>query len=230
MHESYKIWLKNGCPKIFCICGCGGEIIIKKSHKYNGICKYLKGHFWRGRHHTEETIQKQHDIKTGKNHPMFGKHQSEETIQKRLKNMPDMMGENSPNFGKHFTKEHKEKIRNKVSGKNNGMYGKSPPHTKKNYYQSPLQGEVCFRSSYELAYAKYLDEHKILWYYEIEAFDLGDMTYTPDFFLSKEEKFIEIKGFMREEAQLKINKFLEQYSWNLEILYEEDLIKLGVKL
>ena len=116
----------------------------------------------------------------------------------------------------------------KLSGKNNPNYGKPPSHTKKCYYNSPLQGEVCFRSSWELAYANYLDDNKILWMYEIETFDLGNMTYTPDFFLPQFEKFVEIKGFMRSEAQEKINKFLEQYPWDLEILFKDDLIKLGV--
>jgi len=33
---------------------------------------------------------------------------------------------------------------------------------------------------------------------------------------------------MSEESQEKINKFLEQYPWDLEILKEKDLIKMGV--
>ena len=75
---------------------------------------------------------------------------------------------------------------------------------------------------------KYIDEHKILWYYEIQTFELSnEMTYTPDFFLPKYEKFIEIKGYMNEESQEKIDKFIEQYPWDLEILYKDDLIKLG---
>jgi hypothetical protein len=65
---------------------------------------------------------------------------------------------------------------------------------------------------------------------EMETFYLGDTTYTPDFFLPQFEKFIEIKGYMCKEAQEKINKFLEQYPWNLEILYKKDLINLGADL
>lgn len=44
MHESYMTWLKDNQPKIFCICGCNNEIIIKNYHKYHGISKYISGH------------------------------------------------------------------------------------------------------------------------------------------------------------------------------------------
>jgi len=119
----------------------------------------------------------------------------------------------------------------KYCGKNSPLYGKLPfPHHKRYYYESPLQGQVCLRYSWELKYAKYLDENKILWMYEMETFDLGDTTYTPDFFLPQFEKFIEIKGYMTTKAQEKINMFLEQYPWDLEVLRKKDLIKLGINL
>ena len=162
---------------------------------------------------------------------------------------PQLSSENNSFYGKHHTNENKDKIRKsrinitpwnknikcpQLCGNNNGMYHKPPPHGagrgNGQHYDSPLQGKIWLRSSYELAYAKYLDENKILWMYEMETFDLGDTTYTPDFFLVKEEKFIEIKGYMRKEAQEKINKFLEQYPWDLEILRKKDLIKLGCEL
>jgi len=140
-------------------------------------------------------------------------------------------GEIPWNKGIPRTETEKKKIGNRPYpvGDKHYNYGKPPASNvgrgKRSYYKSPLQGEVCFRSSYELLYAKYLDKNKILWMYEMETFDLGDTTYTPDFFLPKFEKFIEIKGYMSKIAQYKINKFLEQYPWNLEILYKKDLIR-----
>lgn len=131
---------------------------------------------------------------------------------------------NHPGFAKEKGK--------KVSGSRSNFYGQIPKYSygKRCYYESPIQGKICFKSSYEFEYAKYLDSKSILWYYEIETFNLGNMTYTPDFFLVNEEKFVEVKGYMSELSQNKINKFLEQYPWDLEILYKEDLIKLGIKL
>lgn len=220
MTYNYNEWLKNGRLRIFCKCGCQKEIIITQQHKYdNKIPEYIRGHYWKGKIRPEE-----YNIKTSKS--CTGQKRSQETkekmslakkgiprspitIQKMRDNHIDVSGKNNPNYGK--------------------IAAKGAGRGKRCYYNSHLQGEIYFRSSYELAYAKYLDEHKILWMYEIETFDLGDSTYTPDFFLPQFEKFIEIKGWMNNKSQEKINKFLEQYPWDLEILYKDDLIKLGCK-
>ena len=63
------------------------------------------------------------------------------------------------------------------------------------------------RSSYEIAYAKYLDNMNIEWQYESTTFNLGDTTYTPDFYLPDRDKYIEIKGWWREDAKIKFKKF-----------------------
>jgi len=101
MHESYKKWLNDGCPKVICSCGCNGEIIIKEYHKYYGIPKYINGH----------------------NRGAFGKPKSKEHIQKiRI----SKLGKSSWNKGIPWNKKTKEKIsRNHadVSGENNPMYG-----------------------------------------------------------------------------------------------------------
>jgi len=234
-----------------CKCGCGNEIIIKPWHKYRYI-EYIKGHFTKNKYLSEEIKQKMqgtHPNQLGKNNPFFNKHHTEESKQKMKKpkseehkqkikeNHADFSGENHPMYGKHHSIETIKKmseirIRLGLSkGRNNPMYGKLPfQKMRRYYYDSPLQGVVCLRFSYEFAYAKYLDANKILWMYEMETFDLGDRTYTPDFFLPKFEKFIEVKGYMSDKAQKKIDMFLEQYTWDLEVLRKEDLIKLGIKL
>ncbi len=121
------------------------------------------------------------------------------------------------------------------SGINASAYGRVPPiecsYGIQYYYESPLQGKIRLRSSYEYKYAKYLDQNNILWYYEIETFPLSnEMTYTPDFFLPEYEKFIEIKGWMKPQSKIKIERFLEEYPWNLEILFGKDLKNLGINL
>lgn len=191
---------------------------------------------------------------------LLGRKLSEEHIKHIIENHADISGENNPNYGKEWTQERKENfsinnpMKNKeVSSKIEGIKrsketcekisesrrgDKNPIFrlTKRNgrgngeYYQTPLQGLKFLRSSWELKYAKYLDENKILWMYEIETFDLGDTTYTPDFFLPKLEKFIEIKGWMKLKDKEKIEIFLEQYPWNLEVLQKKDLINLGIKV
>ncbi len=217
------------------------ETQMKMSSNHKGM---------KGKKHTEEFKQNLRESNSGENNPFYGKHHTEESKQKQRENHSNMWGENNLFYGKHHTEEtleklrepkseeHKQKMRENApnrSGKKNPMYGKKAARLsgigKGNYYDSPLQGKVWLRSSYEIAYAKYLDEYKILWMYEMETFELSnEMTYTPDFFLPQFEKFIEIKGYMKPESQIKINKFLEEYPWDLEILYKEDLIKLGINI
>lgn len=213
----------NLYPYIFDICWCnqcneivwGGKRFIQGHHNILLECRLKNSKSHKGFKPTKETKSKISLKNSGEKNGMYGK-------------IPW-------NKGIPPSQETKDKLSKKLKGYNSGKdsyrYGKPPAkgagRGKGQYYNSPLQGKIYLRSSYELSYAKYLDSKNIFWYYEIETFDLGDTNYTPDFFLIKEEKFIEIKGYMLPKYQEKINKFLEQYPWDLEILYKEDLIKLG---
>ncbi len=230
--ESYKKWLDDGCPKVICNCGCNKEIIVKRHlHKCNGIPERLCGHnkSMLGKITSKETKIKQSNARLnkyyGENNPFYGKSHSEKTKQKisnkKLGCIP---------WNKGLTKEIDDRI---IYGKNSSRFGKIVSHLtgKGSYYDSPLQGTIWLRSSYEIAYAKYLDENNILWLYEIQTFNLGNTTYTPDFYLPTSNLFIEIKGYMTDKAQNKINKFLDNYNdEGLKILYKEDLIKLGIEI
>ena len=102
-------------------------------------------------------------------------------------------------------------------------------HGKRSYYQSPYQDRICFRSSYERKYAEFLDENGIDWLYEPKNFDLNTTTYLPDFYLIDSGVFIEIKGYMGKDAQMKIDLFRECFPEEvLEVLFKEDLLALGV--
>jgi len=249
MHSTYKKWIEEKCPKVFCQCGCNQEIIIQKHHKQYGIPKYIRGHsnkgenppsgfrkghqfgFKKGEHASPSTefkkgIHPSTEFKKGEHISLStefkkGEHISPSTEFKKG-HIPYMIG-------KHHSNDAIEKMQHTFFKKGD-LPSPKCSRGKGCYYDSCLQGRIYLRSSYELAYAKYLDEHKILWMYEIETFDLDNTTYTPDFFLPQFEKFVEIKGYMRKEAQDKINKFLEQYPWDLEVLFREDLVKLGIEL
>ncbi|MEY2703708.1 MAG: hypothetical protein RLY43_2347 [Bacteroidota bacterium] len=96
---------------------------------------------------------------------------------------------------------------------------------------TPFQGEVLVRSSYESFYIDYLNTNRINFYYEPKKFKFKDgSTYTPDFYLPDEDVYIELKGFMRDDAKEKIAKFYEEFkSIKLKVLYTQDLNKLGYK-
>ncbi len=68
MHESYKKWLEDGCPKIYCICGCKKEIVILEYCKKDGMPKYIKNHNKpaKGCIRSEETKQKIRNTLLGK--------------------------------------------------------------------------------------------------------------------------------------------------------------------
>ena len=57
--------------KLLCACGCGGRIFLWKDdinrYKHQGIPKYLQGHYFKGKHLSEETKQKLREYY--KNHP-----------------------------------------------------------------------------------------------------------------------------------------------------------------
>jgi hypothetical protein len=166
-------------------------------------------------------------FKNPKNHPMWNngytliKHycldcKKEITIGSKLGFCKHcaVKGKNNPNYGNG----------DKIKGKNNPMFGNPAPHGKGAYYKN-----TWMRSSYEIAYAKYLDKNKVKWEYEPKAFDLGNCTYRPDFYLLKEKKYVEIKGFWRDDAKKKFNLFKKlNNKIKIVLLQKKELKKLGI--
>lgn len=133
--------------------------------------------------------------------------------------------------GKHISKPSKrcQKCAGKIFGNNqrgrlNNRFGKPPTHGKRIKYRG-----ILMRSTWEVAYAKYLDKQKIKWTYESKTFDLGDCTYTPDFYLPQSDTYIEIKGRWRDDAKKKFNLFRKKYySMNIILLTKKELKKLKI--
>lgn len=101
--------------------------------------------------------------------------------------------------------------------------GKNSPHFGKIYHSKYYKYKtIWLNSSWELAYAKYLDKNNIKWLYEPKAFDLGETTYRPDFYLPETNEYIEIKGYWRGDA---LNKFLA-----FKLLYPEIKIEVLNKI
>ncbi len=110
-----------------------------------------------------------------------------------------------------------------TKGKNNPMFGKIT-HGKWGIYKG-----IKMRSSYEIAYAKWLDKHGYKWLYESKTFDLGNMTYTPDFYLLDKNMYIEVKGYWRLDAKKKFFKFQRLYpEINIQIENYKLLKKKGI--
>ena len=106
-------------------------------------------------------------------------------------------------LGKRASKETREKMSKAHRGKKNSMYGRAPSHGKRVEYSG-----IKMRSSWEQQVAEYLDKVGIKWEYEPGPFELGDMTYTPDFYLPDYVMYIEVKGYFRNARALeKFNRF-----------------------
>lgn len=146
-------------------------------------------------------------------------------------------GKNNPNYingktkgnkcidcGKHISLMSKRCQDCKSKGKNNPRFGKIANHGKGKKYKG-----IYMRSSWEIAYAKYLDKQGTKWQYEPKTFDLGNSTYTPDFYLPDSDTYVEIKGWWRDDAKKKFKMFQKKYcSMNIILLMQKELKKLKV--
>lgn len=95
------------------------------------------------------------------------------------------------------------------------------------YYDTPLQGRVWMRSSWEVKVAEYLTFLGLKWYYEYEWLKVEDMSYLPDFFLPELSLYIEVKGREKPEDMEKLKKSQQLYNivlWNREVLHNLELI------
>ena len=242
--------------------GCGIKVNVDTKwyakYKKNGYPKFIQGHHLIGKQHSKETKKKQSDSNKGKHICSEDKKKSIslkntgkipwnkgikypiETCEKISKNK---IGSIPWNKGIPRTQEEKNNISKSLINRkltnehkiniSKGVKGRLPTkHRIKICYLSKLQGKIYLRSTWELAYAEYLDSIGELYLYELRGFKLNDgSSYYPDFYLINENKFIEIKGWMSLKAQNKINLFKKDYPNILfEIFYRDDLKKLGLKI
>ena len=69
-----------------------------------------------------------------------------------------------------------------------------------------------FRSEWEAAYARYLNDNNIDWSYEIYGFILSnEKKYLPDFYLPQTDEWVEVKGWWDNKSLEKCNLFEADY-------------------
>ena len=145
--------------------------------------------------------------------------------------------------GKIVTQQSKEKMSKSSYLKNGGIHplagkkhssetkvklSKAAALQNKTYKGKFEYKGLYMKSSWEVKYASYLDSIGRQWVYE-PSFQLSSgYIYLPDFQLSTGD-IIEIKGYMREDAQIKWNMFCVDYpNINKSLLRKDDLKKLGI--
>lgn len=157
---------------------------------------------------------------------------------KRRNQTENYSGEGNPNFGKRHPGMNKGQIvtketRIKQSLAKQGMYdGRKNPHFGKPVRPKwGIYNGIKMRSNWEILYAKYLDSKRIEYQYEPKTFDLGNITYTPDFYLPKTKQYIEIKGYFPDKIKRKIKLFRQIYSKeNFKLLQGKELGELGIPI
>lgn len=135
--------------------------------------------------------------------------------------------------GKPKSADHKKKISESKKGKNNPNYGKKcKTHGKRIWYLCPDGKNVSMRSSWEAAYAEFLDNKKIKWSYEPKTFILKiGKAYTPDFYLHETGEWIEVKGWMTEMHKKIISEWLVDFpDEKITIADKKYLTNLGIDL
>lgn len=98
------------------------------------------------------------------------------------------------------------------------------------WYESPIAGRVYLDSSYELAYAKFLDINNTKWKKNLIKFpyiwENKIRHYLPDFYLVDDNTYVETKGYKTEKDDAK----WKQFPHKLQVLMGEDLNKLGLNV
>lgn len=157
----------------------------KKMIKENGHPKGFKGHY-----HTLE--EKEKISVSSKN---WWKQVDLSTLEKRK------------------LKQRETKIKN---GTLNPMKKQSNPYSRTKSGKRKDLNNTYFRSSWEANIARYYNYLGIKWEYEPKTFIFqnitrGSVSYTPDFYLPDEDKWIEVKGWMDSKSKTKLKRFEKQY-------------------
>lgn len=95
------------------------------------------------------------------------------------------------------------------------LFQKNPYSRSKGGKRKDLNN-IYFRSSWEANMARYYNYIGVEWQFEPKTFIFKDITrgsvsYTPDFYLPKEDTWIEVKGWMDGKSKTKLKRFAKQY-------------------
>jgi hypothetical protein len=215
---------KDGCYKLFYRTKCNacgsdrGYQPLKRAKKPNCLKCIKPGKYER----TDKHRQKSSECLKLAQKARIGTHHSEETKKVLSQKQKEYCNKNGNQFA---GLKHSQNTKAFLSDKNSNK----PPQWKGRIFQyNGIQGSFKVRSSWELAYANWLDSNGISWEYEPKFKLSNGMTYSPDFRL-KDGTIIEIKGFWTEKAKLKWSLFLSDYpDLNKKVLEQQDLSNLGV--
>ena len=90
-----------------------------------------------------------------------------------------------------------------------------------------ISNSIYFYSRWEANVARLFDYLSIKWIHQPKSFNLISQTYTPDFYLSDYDLYIEVKNFMGNYSKLRDEKFRKIYpNIKLELILKDDYLYL----
>lgn len=143
------------------------------------------------------------------------------------------MGDLNPIYKVGHTKEARGKMSQAfVNGR---TIGYSTCWGKTSKYNTPNQGIVTMRSTWEVRVADYLTELDKDWLYEPYTFKLTEaVSYRPDFYIPEDDLYIEVKGRLLPKDIIKIDTFralgFNLFLWGREELEDLYLINSSGKI
>lgn len=97
--------------------------------------------------------------------------------------------------------------------------GNAYKHTKSGYRKDL---DLNLRSNWEANFARILKGYKIVFEFEPKVFTFpvkrGTKGYTPDFYLTEIDEWVEIKGYLDDKSKIKIKRFKRYYPDEFEKL------------
>lgn len=178
--------------------------------------------------HLDHAWQRKHPVKKGLKPWHTGKKLSS---LHRKKISIGMQGKSCPNAKTPEKElEKRSKLRKIAIERGYGGYIKGSGRGKGQWYTSKFAGKVYLDSSYEFAYARFLDESEIDWRKNRNKFPYQwegkTRFYIPDFWLVMSDEYIEVKGYVTPKDQAKWDNFPHK----LTVLKRSDLKALGLKI
>lgn len=95
--------------------------------------------------------------------------------------------------------------------------------------RTDIDSDICFYSTWEANIARVFNLLDITWEYAPKIFDLGSHTYRPDFYLPKDNMYIEVKNFMNDYSFKRDQLFRIKYPHiKLEVLSRKEYKEIEV--
>jgi len=128
--------------------------------------------------------------------------------------------------GYHFEVDQHDAKKYVRRGKQSGAYGMTQRHGKIGYRED--LGET-YRSTWEANFARILRFKNIDYKYEVKRFEFKNeqKSYLPDFYLPIYNQYIEVKGFMSDEAKQRIELFRKYDNGKLFVVGNKEYHKLA---